>query len=141
MLHRAAAMLLLAGAARGLRPTMRRVTMQRMTMRRMTTRRMTTRLLATSTGADALPALRNDLAAIRDEVAKTRPPAERVAAWQNDIRDLEAAAAAPDFWDDSDKAQSALARGSSVCVTSTLPNLLPVHCAGRIGIILLPPPW
>ena len=47
-----------------------------------------------------------DLAALSDEVAKTRPPAERVAAWQNDIRDLEAAAAAPDFWDDSDKAQS-----------------------------------
>merc|ERR1712091_322703 len=54
-----------------------------------------TRLHATSaTGADALPALRADLAAIQDEVAKTRPPAERVAAWQNDIRDLEAAAAA-----------------------------------------------
>merc|ERR1712196_242378 len=76
-----------------------------MTMRR------TTRLLATSTtGADALPALRADLAALSDEVAKTRPPAERVAAWQNDIRDLEAAAAAPDFWDDSDAAQTALAR-------------------------------
>ena len=117
-------MLLLAGAARSLQ-TMRRVTrfgdarslrptacaarslqpeMRRMTMRR------TTRLLASATGADALPALRADLAAIRDEVAKTRPPAERVAAWQNDIRDLEAAAAAPDFWDDSDSAQAALAR-------------------------------
>ena len=56
-----------------------------------------TRLLATSTGADALPALRADLAALSDEVAKTRPPAERVAAWQNDIRDLEAAAGRAGF--------------------------------------------
>ena len=114
-------MLLLAGAARGLRattgaarkrPTMRQIGAARSLrpMRRMMMRRMTTRLLATSTGADALPALRADLAALSDEVEKTRPPAERVAAWQNDIRDLEAAATAPDFWDDSDKAQSALAR-------------------------------
>ena len=88
-------MLLLAGAARSLRPTIRRVTRfgdarslraatgaarsLRPTMRRMAMRR-TTRLLATSTGADALPALRADLAAIKDEVAKTGPPAERVAA-------------------------------------------------------------
>ena len=99
-------MLLLAGAARSLRPTMRRMTRAP----RPTMRRVMTRLLASATGADALPALRADLAAIRDEVSKTRPPAKRVAAWQNDIRDLEAAAAAPDFWDDSDKAQSALAR-------------------------------
>ena len=114
-------MLLLAGAAQSLRQTMRRVTRfgaargLRPTMRRMTqaprpTLRRATRLLATSTGVDALPALRADLAALGDEVAKTRPPAERVAAWQNDIRDLEAASAAPDFWDDTDAAQSALAR-------------------------------
>ena len=61
-------MLLLAGAARSLQ-TMRRVTRfgaarsLRPTMRRMTMRRMMTRLLASATGADALPALRADLAA------------------------------------------------------------------------------
>ena len=84
-------MLLLAGA-RSLRPALRRIA------------RCAPRL-ATLTGADALPTLRADLAAVADDVAKTRPPPERLAAWANDIRDLEASAGGPNFWDDSAKAQ------------------------------------
>ena len=46
-----------------------------------------------TSGADALPALRATCR--RSRRSEERPPAS-VAAWQNDIRDLEAAAAAPD---------------------------------------------
>ena len=70
--------------------------------------RVLARAATATTGADALPRLRAELADAAAAATALRPDATAVSGWSSAAVDLEAQSAAPEFWDDAAAAQSAL---------------------------------